>query len=29
VLQDNKLDSSGNVKTFRIDVKGNIIGEWP
>ncbi|MFP3412834.1 T7SS effector LXG polymorphic toxin [Bacillus sp. SIMBA_074] len=35
-LQDNevervlsKVDSSGNVKTFRIDVKGDIIGEWP
>lgn len=29
VLQDNKLDSSGNVKTYRIDAKGDIIGEWP
>ncbi|HHY0837460.1 TPA: cytoplasmic protein [Bacillus thuringiensis] len=24
-----KVDSSGNVKTFRIDAKGDIIGEWP
>ncbi|MGD6865623.1 hypothetical protein ACQCV6_05040 [Bacillus cereus] len=24
-----KIDSSGNVKTFRIDAKGNIVGEWP
>ncbi|HDR3345430.1 TPA: hypothetical protein QCN45_003204 [Bacillus cereus] len=24
-----KVDSSGNVKTFRIDTKGDIIGEWP
>lgn len=24
-----KVDSSGNVKTYRIDVKGDIIGEWP
>lgn len=24
-----KVDSSGNVKTFRIDADGNIIGEWP
>ncbi|WP_369900854.1 T7SS effector LXG polymorphic toxin [Bacillus manliponensis] len=24
-----KVDSSGNVKTYRIDAKGDIIGEWP
>ncbi|MCM3197933.1 hypothetical protein QYF54_10335 [Bacillus cereus] len=24
-----KVDSTGNVKTYRIDAKGNIIGEWP
>ena len=24
-----KVDSSGNVKTFRLDEKGNKIGEWP
>ncbi|MGE7874926.1 T7SS effector LXG polymorphic toxin [Bacillus paramycoides] len=24
-----KVDSSGNVKTYRIDTKGDIIGEWP
>ncbi|MDJ1476378.1 hypothetical protein QBX67_13945 [Bacillus sp. LS15-K4] len=24
-----KVDSSGNVKTFRIDSKDNIVGEWP
>ena len=24
-----KVDSSGNMKTFRIDAKGDIIGEWP
>lgn len=23
-----KVDSSGNVKIFRIDIKGDIIGEW-
>ncbi|MGE1217120.1 hypothetical protein [Bacillus toyonensis] len=24
-----KVDSSGKVKTFKIDAKGNIVGEWP
>ncbi|MGG2017845.1 hypothetical protein [Bacillus sp. S10(2024)] len=24
-----QIDSSGNVKTYRIDAKGDIIGEWP
>nr|WP_185778040.1 hypothetical protein [Bacillus toyonensis] len=24
-----KVDSSGKVKTFKIDSKGNIVGEWP
>ncbi|EEK47487.1 hypothetical protein bcere0002_55130 [Bacillus cereus ATCC 10876] len=24
-----KVDSTGNVKTYRIDAKGDIIGEWP
>ncbi|MGE7874892.1 hypothetical protein [Bacillus paramycoides] len=24
-----KVDSSGNVKTYRIDADGNNIGEWP
>ncbi|OFD58316.1 hypothetical protein BWGOE4_22010 [Bacillus mycoides] len=24
-----KIDSSGNVKTYRIDADGNNIGEWP
>ncbi|WP_397537120.1 T7SS effector LXG polymorphic toxin [Rummeliibacillus pycnus] len=24
-----KVDSRGNVKTFRLDADGNIIGEWP
>jgi len=24
-----KVDSSGNVKTYRLDAKGDIIGEWP
>ncbi|WP_336047163.1 pre-toxin TG domain-containing protein, partial [Solibacillus ferritrahens] len=24
-----KVDSNGHVKTFRIDAKGDIIGEWP
>ncbi|MFJ5789251.1 hypothetical protein ACIQXW_10295 [Lysinibacillus sp. NPDC097162] len=24
-----KVDSSGNVKTYRIDANGNIMGEWP
>lgn len=24
-----KVDSNGNVTTFRLDVNGNIIGEWP
>ncbi|WP_243765445.1 hypothetical protein [Bacillus arachidis] len=24
-----KVDTSGNVKTYRIDAKGDIIGEWP
>ncbi|EEM38320.1 hypothetical protein bthur0004_57940 [Bacillus thuringiensis serovar sotto str. T04001] len=24
-----KVDSSGNVKTYRLDEEGNNIGEWP
>ena len=24
-----KVDGSGNVKTFRIDADGNVVGEWP
>ncbi|QWI17300.1 hypothetical protein EXW48_15505 [Bacillus wiedmannii] len=24
-----KVDSTGNIKTYRIDAKGDIIGEWP
>ena len=24
-----KVESSGNVKTFRLNAKGEIIGEWP
>ncbi len=24
-----KIDSNGNVKTFKIDAKGDIVGEWP
>ncbi|SDK29883.1 hypothetical protein SAMN04487922_10656 [Bacillus toyonensis] len=24
-----KVDSSGKVKTFKIDAKGNVVGEWP
>jgi len=24
-----KVDSSGNVKTYRLDAKGDIVGEWP
>lgn len=24
-----KVDSSGNVKTYKLDAKGNIIGDWP
>ncbi|GAB6421429.1 hypothetical protein bcgnr5372_23300 [Bacillus luti] len=24
-----KVDSSGKVKTFKVDAKGNIVGEWP
>lgn len=24
-----KVDSNGNVKTFRLNTKGEVIGEWP
>ena len=24
-----QVDSTGKVKTYRLDAKGNIIGEWP
>ncbi|SCC70113.1 Uncharacterized protein BCZB5J_06569 [Bacillus cereus] len=24
-----QVDSTGKVKTYRLDTKGNIIGEWP